>query len=341
MLPLFAFGAWTPVSAQFKGGPGAGYIVARATLASLGRNIFMGGTEDGTAAILKATQPLGRNIFKGGVDDGTNATRVAAAPLGRNIFKGGVDDGTNVVRVAAAALGRNIFKGGNDDGSAAILKATQPLGRNIFKGGADDGWAVSYSHDVTLVVPLPVILSGFTGHWQDKDALLEWTTSSEINSDFFELQRSFDGADYMAIGTVAAAGESNETLHYQYIDLNMKTSAPPGVTSIYYRLRSVDRDGRTAFSGVVILRLDRSSSITYSMFPNPARETVTITTNDPAFAGNLFVQWYDASGKLVMQQQMTESTQHFSVSALNNGTYFLQLVDSHNVLYTQKVIIQK
>ena len=302
----------------------------------MGRNIFRGGNDDGTNVTIATNQPLGRNIFRGGNDDGTDVTIAPNQPLGRNIFRGGNDDGTDMFLSSNQPLGRNIFRGGNDDGTDVTIATNQPLGRNIFTGGVNDGWAMA----VKINTPLPITLTDFNGRWQDNNGLLFWKTTSEINTNYFELERSYDGNNFSRVQQIAAAGNSTTIKNYQYADVDIKKLVPAGTTTIYYRLRTVDKDGAATYSGVVLLKLS-NTSVEYAVFPNPATSFITITASGlPAVEGT-YIRLADVSGKVLLLQKMTASRQQVEVQAYPSGTYFLQLVTADKVVYTQKIIIRK
>ena len=70
---------------------------------------------------------------------------------------------------------------------------------------------------------------------------VNWTTASEINTKNFVVERSTDGVHFSALGTVAAAGNSNTAHQYQFTDANALNA---GASTLYYRLRLVDNDGK-------------------------------------------------------------------------------------------------
>ena len=333
---FFLFSFWD-AHGQFRGGNGDGANVALGSNQPLGRNIFRGGDEDGGNFALGSNQPFGRNIFRGGTDDGLDFALGSNQPLGRNIFLGGVNDGTNFALGSNQLLGRNIFVGGADDGIDFALASNQPLGRNIFTGGVNDGWAMAFASNL----PLPITLSDFNGQWQQENALLSWKTSSELNTSHFELERSFDGNNFTAITRVNAAGQSSTERIYNYSDVGVKKLIPNNGTTIYYRLKAFDKNGTSTYSGIVILKTSNSSVIQYAVFPNPAKDFITISTIGqlPLIAATMRLA--DISGKILMVEKLTAAKQQFSVSALTNGTYFLQVLSDGKVAYTQKIIIQK
>ena len=94
-------------------------------------------------------------------------------------------------------------------------------------------WAIA--RDVS---PLPVELLSFTARpLQNEFVKCEWQTASEINSDYFLVQRSIDAINFEIVGSVSAAGYSNSILEYEFDD----HEPYDGVS--YYRLQQFDRDG--------------------------------------------------------------------------------------------------
>ncbi|TZF83284.1 hypothetical protein FW774_13440 [Pedobacter sp. BS3] len=92
---------------------------------------------------------------------------------------------------------------------------------------------------------LPVTLTAFNAKAQSNSVKLSWTTASEKNSSQFEVLRSADGKEFIKIGQVVAAGNSDVPLQYAFNDANPF----PGVN--YYKLQQVDNDGKSVFYGPV------------------------------------------------------------------------------------------
>ena len=98
------------------------------------------------------------------------------------------------------------------------------------------------------IVVLPVEIFLFEGVKTDYGNVLKWSTASEQNSSFFTLERSVDGIDWLVIGNVVAAGNSQSELDYQFIDVNYRE------TVNYYRLKQTDIDGTVnKHNGIVAL----------------------------------------------------------------------------------------
>gem|GEM_PF-715579 len=145
----------------------------------------------------------------------------------------------------------------------------------------------------TFSSPLPVELLSFEAFCKSPVVWLEWTTASEKNTSYFELERSFDGVTFETIGTVLAAGNSNSVINYRLPDNN----AAGG--KAYYRLKQFDLDGKYSISEVIIVNCSSQGGI--SFYPNPATETIDLQINFPVHtAVNLYI--YDALGQVVMQK---------------------------------------
>lgn len=131
-----------------------------------------------------------------------------------------------------------------------------------------DTTAGYYNNGCTTIV-VPVQLESFTGKRSVSENLLSWNTSQEFNTAYFVIERSVNGAQFAAVGTVTAAGESQTVTHYSFKD------AVSGGGNWYYRLKLVDRDGKIHYSS--ILRLNAgSSSGSIAVYPNPVQHEAAL-----------------------------------------------------------------
>jgi hypothetical protein len=136
------------------------------------------------------------------------------------------------------------------------------------KGYVTSDWVSNFSPFTlgTSVInnPLPVVLLNFKAYPNTENVKLSWATVNERNSDYFEVERSLDGKNFVSIGKVKATGESKVALSYSLVD------AAPGSIN-YYRLNTVDKDYQHTYSKVIIVYFDgkQSSSSSIEVFPNP------------------------------------------------------------------------
>ena len=145
---------------------------------------------------------------------------------------------------------------------------------------------------------LPIELTSFTATCDGRSALVEWTTATEHNNDYFSLERSDDAINFTEIARVAGAGNSIEPLDYSYTDYGIH------VGDNYYRLVQVDYDGTRTVSEIVVANCIESEvgEPDVQAYPNPFNGELTLVLdnfdNRPAT-----IEVYDMLGKLVFMQK--------------------------------------
>ncbi|MBK9255211.1 MAG: carboxypeptidase regulatory-like domain-containing protein [Saprospiraceae bacterium] len=252
-------------------------------------------------------------------------------PPGEYFIKVPVPSGTNYKFVTPN-------QGGNDMLDSDIIDFTNERTSNFTVNYAQ----IILDIDIGFKVVLPVELTIFEGKWnklKDVNELL-WVTASELNSDYFEVQRSFKGSNFEKVGIVDAAGNSTNAIVYGFDDENIAVN---GVYS--YRLRQVDFDGKETYSSVVEILVDRRGEIKTSVYPNPAIDFVNISLN--AYSGaKVVVDLYDNVGRLVRNNfvntvlENAELETSIDFIGLNPGVYMVNItVDGQSS--NHKLIILK
>ena len=169
---------------------------------------------------------------------------------------------------------------------------------------------------------LPFTLLEFSGQLQNKNVLLTWKTENEHNLSQFEVERSLDGTNYFAIGSVAAFNTAG-TNHYSFTD--DKTSNLGKIT-LYYRLKQKDSNGGYSYSKIITIDLTDDNSCLF--FPNPVSKKATMIINISQ-QQQLFARVIDNSGKIVKQLQWNlpagSTSLSVDVSKLAKGIYFLEV----------------
>lgn len=182
---------------------------------------------------------------------------------------------------------------------------------------------------------LPIELSSFEASAQRRGNLVKWSTLSEINSDYVEVQSSPNGSTkWESIGTVQTKGESFSRLDYDFFDDN-----PYSVT--YYRLNAVDKDGREELSYAInVQREDKLGRM--SLSPNPASTNIslqTVATTD--MSGTIII--YDMAGQLMKNQIVNLKNGLNTISVdlddLNTGIYLFSLQTEDGV-QIEKIVKQ-
>ncbi|MEM8906732.1 MAG: zinc-dependent metalloprotease [Bacteroidota bacterium] len=184
---------------------------------------------------------------------------------------------------------------------------------------------------------LPVELAAFDGQLVDKKSHLRWTTISEQNNDYFTLERSQDGRNFAAIGTVSGQGTTNTPQHYSFVD------AQPRLGKNYYRLRQTDFDGQEEWIGEVIA-IDYHNQGIISIQPNPIRTDLIQFALVAAQQSEMTVELVDLNGKVLhtAQYELGKGRNDLQLLAdqLSNGLYLLRTtigndLQIHRVLKTQ------
>jgi FG-GAP-like repeat/Secretion system C-terminal sorting domain/FG-GAP repeat len=257
------------------------------------------------------------NISVSGLSGGTYSSTVTATSFGyvtnyadlRMLKRNNSTSAWTLPGVAVIGSGSN---------ASPVVKRT-----GLTTNGGDFGVA----SDQTLN-SLPVKLIILTVHQSNEDAILNWQTASEINSDYFEVERSTDNTDWLAVGRIKAAGNSSEIKNYGYPD-NISAMLQQNVKSIYYRLKQVDKDGAIINSTVISLNLKTKIS-TITLYPLPINNILTAVSNN---AENISeVTLFDMNGK----QVVSGTTGQLNVSALAQGIYVVKVVTDKQV-YFQKI----
>ncbi|RYF91482.1 MAG: T9SS type A sorting domain-containing protein [Chitinophagaceae bacterium] len=166
-----------------------------------------------------------------------------------------------------------------------------------------------YSLIVTACGPLPVTLVAFNGKHNNGISSLDWQTTHELNSEYFEVQRSFNSKDFVTVAKVAASRNSTTIRNYQYQD------AVGGSGYVYYRLRQVDLDGESTMSPIIRLSMGNKVA-SFEMYPNPFVNNFTASFSAEK-AGVATVQIRNINGQM-LYSKVINVAKGFNATQLNN-----------------------
>lgn len=183
-------------------------------------------------------------------------------------------------------------------------------------------------------IVLPIDLLSFTGYSGEGYNLLEWITTSEINNDYFEIEKSNDGILFNKIDVVDGIGNSSVNNSYQYIDNNSNS------TISYYRLKQIDYDGKHSYSNIVAIKKSIENEIT--IFPNPTLGSVKLNF-DSKEDKNYQITVYDISKEIYQEKIFVDKglkTISFDLfEKLSKGFYILKITDQNgNEIKTERII---
>jgi hypothetical protein len=173
---------------------------------------------------------------------------------------------------------------------------------------------------------LPLSLGDFTAKLIQNDVQLNWNTFNEINTSYFDIQRSYDGTNFTSAGNMPASGNSGNQKSYAFTD-----NAVLKGSVIYYKIVTYDLNGQ--FSSGKIVSVNTKQLInSVHVYPNPARDYVHI--DFAALKETFAITIIDNSGKVVSQTNFTTLAQNqvfkFIRGNLSNGVYFIRIRDTEN-----------
>jgi hypothetical protein len=186
--------------------------------------------------------------------------------------------------------------------------------------------------------PLPVTLLEFNAKANSKKQVdLTWTTISEINNDYFTVERSADGIRFDELEKIAGAGNSTLRLDYFTVDIH------PNQGINYYRLKQTDYDGHYSYSETrtVLIHDGRGNVIVY---PNPATTSTWILFDKlPENSGDIRFELMDAAGKKIAVKDLfeleavSENSFRFDRGVLASGIYFYSLSSGGETICRGKI----
>ncbi|NUM30825.1 MAG: T9SS type A sorting domain-containing protein [Bacteroidetes bacterium] len=182
--------------------------------------------------------------------------------------------------------------------------------------------------------PLPVTLMSFTAVLNNGIVDLDWVTATEVNNDYFTVEKTINGKDFEFVANVKGAGNSSQKLKYHTVDIKPYN----GIS--YYRLKQTNFDQSFTYSNLVPVNLTANKTI--AVYPNPSLDgKITLALNNIKEPFS-YVQICDINGKLVYSDNLKTSTDinySFDLSNLGKGLYLLKITNTSGT-ETRKFNIQ-
>ena len=186
-----------------------------------------------------------------------------------------------------------------------------------------------------MTITLPINLIDFTAKHQGGETLLDWSTSSEHNNDYFTIERSKDGLLWEELIDVDGAGNSSNLLHYSTNDRDPYTELS------YYRVKQTDFNGEYSYSQIEAINIKGTNNSIFTAFPNPFKTSFNLhffeNTEYPITIGI-----YDQLGRKVYKKLITEQVETVEIDFEKNfpkGAYFIKV--NTNLEQMVKKIIKK
>ena len=194
---------------------------------------------------------------------------------------------------------------------------------------------------ISSINPLPVELLSFDAIRNENNVDLTWVTASEINNDYFVVEKSSDGENFKPVLKTDGAGNSTSTIEYFDIDYDPY----PGVS--YYRLKQVDYDGQFTYSNIVPVRFEsKTDKQNISAYPNPVSYNASHI--------NLSLEGFDGVEILVVLRDIAGKEYYSKVEIVKSGSVvkaipiseeiapgiYLVIASSNESIHSKKIVIQ-
>jgi hypothetical protein len=167
---------------------------------------------------------------------------------------------------------------------------------------------------------LPIQLTTFEVSLANtNDAQLHWSTSSELNNNYFAIEKSLDALNFDSIGMIIGNGTSIVEHDYYFDDKNVKNG------TIYYRIKQVDFDGTYSYSYIRSIEIVSTASSVVSIYPNPTHDIIEISISNKIERVNNTISVFDISGRKIISFSTTNDISRIDLSQYASGAYFLVL----------------
>jgi len=179
--------------------------------------------------------------------------------------------------------------------------------------------------------PLPVQLLRFNAKPEIDRVKLDWVTATEINNDYFTIERSVDGKIFNIVAEQDGAGNSNTIHKYTGYDFD------PLIGVSFYRLKQTDFDGHYTYSSWQKVEIKRAADFGLEMIPSPtsASNVVVQLTGSPGKIIDLII--VDNSGRTVYSNTFKigdSGSLRYAIdfkSAISTGMYFVRATSDEAV----------
>lgn len=176
---------------------------------------------------------------------------------------------------------------------------------------------------------LPVRFISYSVVKNGSDYQVAWSTSEEVNSHYFEVERSEDGQNWNAIARIQAAGNSSTEKRYAYNDRNIT------LKTVHYRIKQADKDGRHTFTGIKSFRNNQNAAVAITTTPGQ----VLINFQEQV-RGTVEIQVVGITGQVVALKKLTDPRGQVLVpTASLKGQFVITVRNSQDLTAARQVIL--
>jgi hypothetical protein len=181
---------------------------------------------------------------------------------------------------------------------------------------------------IGFTAPTPVTLLNFKAVQNSSEVDIEWQTATEINNDYFTVEKSKNGIEFIVIENIKGAGTSQQLLNYQTTD-----HLPYNGIS-YYRLKQTDFDGKVSYSKIEAVSFNDHKNIT--VYPNPN----TGIFNIQGLNAETEISIQNPLGQVVLIKKVSSNSSEIDLSSQPSGVYYIR-VNNGDTSVSKKIIIHR
>ncbi|MEZ4937513.1 MAG: Calx-beta domain-containing protein [Crocinitomicaceae bacterium] len=210
---------------------------------------------------------------------------------------------------------------GNFSNSSVISTGRTMAGQTVTFSGIDFNNGQWFTLGTSSAInPLPIELLYFDAKLVNGQVKTSWETASEINNDYFKIEKTTDGQTFELVGIIDGAGNSSAPLYYELVDPNPIT----GIS--YYRLTQVDFDGTSTKSDLKSV-VYQPKEIRISVFPNPIGEGNLTIELDGVQNTDFKIEVFDMTGRLILsnRKELFNGQNALTLDYLEKGAYLLRI----------------
>lgn len=298
--------------------------------ATTGSYFFNPGCGGVTGNVYELRQDVNVSAYAGAVD--ANAYNVAFSGYLHSFAQSPADEAaitveyrnaTNTVVLGSHSTGYTTYTSGWTlySRSQVVPSGTRFIRIRLLARSTNGNAIDAYFDDISLSghSTLPVSLLDFTAAAQNGKVRLSWKTANETNNKGFQVLRSTDGTNWAEAGFVNAYTGSQANSYFF-------TDEPLSGGTVHYRLQQIDLNGKSTFSPVVTVKIEKTTSVV--LYPNPASSQLFLKTTQ----NFRFAEIWDNAGRLVERKPFRNV---INVGHLQPGVYVLKLDGENGAEYKQ------
>ena len=181
-------------------------------------------------------------------------------------------------------------------------------------------------------IVLPVKFVAFDVARQHNDVLVQWEIVEEMNSNYYEVQRSENGNEWNTIANISAVGNTINAHSYSYTDKQATARL------LYYRIRQVDIDGKSSVTAVRVIKDENAKT---EIKVNAASSNSVYVHFSEQVKGSVIIRLISANGQILSQKMFDQPIGEVMISAQNatKGIYVVTVADGQQLKYSKEILL--